>query len=462
MQIEKKENLQNKIKEAISKNDFNLLREIFYDNNEVSLAKAIDKGFSIREIVLILRKISKDISAEVFAYLSHNNKEEIISILTNKEIKVIFEYMYTDDITEFIETLPEEKRNKILSSLSRERKAEIDMILNFEEETAGALISTDYIELDQNLTVVQALENIKKEEKLAETIDICFVTNENGMLFGVVSMKDILLSPEDTLISDIMHTDVVSLDTDDEQSEVIKTFKKYDVTVIPVVNRNHILMGIITIDDVYDLMEEEVTEDLQKLTGITPIEGSYIQMPILKIYRSRITWLLILMLSATVSGIIITKNIEFVKHFPTLLVFIPVLMDTAGNAGSQSSAMVVRGISVDNMDIKDIWYVIKTELLNSIILGLILFVVNYLRILIFMPTVDQKIALLVSITVYVVVIVANLIGGILPLLASFLKQDPASMSTPILTTMCDAISLTIYFALATYLLGGMINVERRL
>lgn len=458
MQIEKNKNLQDEIKKSISNNNFNMLREIFDENNEVSLAKAIDKGFSIREIVLMLRKIPKSIAAEVFAYLSEKNKEEIISILTNKEIKIMFEYMYTDDITEFIETLPEEKRNKILSSLSRERKAEIDMILNFEEETAGALISTDYIELDQNLTVVQALENIKKEEKLAETIDICFVTNENGMLFGVVSIEDILLSPEDTLISDIMHTDVVSLDTDDEQSEVIKTFKKYDVTVIPVVNRNHILMGIITIDDVYDLMEEEVTEDLQKLTGITPIEGSYIQMPILKIYRSRITWLLILMLSATVSGIIITKNIEFVKHFPTLLVFIPVLMDTAGNAGSQSSAMVVRGISVDNMDIKDIWYVIKTELLNSIILGLILFVVNYLRILIFMPTVDQKIALLVSITVYVVVIVANLIGGILPLLASFLKQDPASMSTPILTTMCDAISLTIYFALATYLLGGMINV----
>ena len=269
-------------------------------------------------------------------------------------------------------------------------------------------------------------------------------------------MRSILLASSNTLISDIMETDVISVECDEDQEQVAKIFSKYDLLVLPVVNDQHRLIGIITIDDVYDIIQDEVTEDLQKMGGITPIEGSYVNMPILEMVKSRITWLLILMISATISGHILSINSDLTLKFPSLIIFIPMLMDTAGNAGSQSSAMVVRGIAIDNLNISDFKYVIKTEFLNSLILGAILFTVNILRILIFMPKISLSIAILISATIYIIITIANLIGGILPLLASTIKQDPASMSGPILTTVCDAISLTIYFSLASMFLGGVI------
>lgn len=452
--LEIKENLKN----VLENQRYSQIKEIFEDTNEVILAEALESEFNTNEIVAIFRKIPKDIAAELFTYFSQETKEKTISLLTDEEIKIIFEYMFTDDISEFIQELPEERIKRILNAASKERKAEINMILNFKEYSAGSIMSTDYISLSPNIDVDEALDIIKKEEKLAETIDICYITNENNTLLGYISTKTILLCPEKTILSDVMETDIISIDTDKDQEEAAKIFKRYDLTVLPVVNKNHNLMGIITIDDIYDIIEEEATEDIQKMGGITPIDGSYIQMPVWEMYKSRITWLLILMISATVSGYIITKNIHLVKEFPSLLVFIPVLMDTAGNAGSQSSAMVIRGIVVDDMSIKDSKYVLKTELINSLILGFILFIANLIRISIFNPNLSFKIALLVSVTVYLVVTIANLIGGILPLIATFFKQDPASMSSPILTTLCDAISLSSYFLLARIFLGGALNV----
>lgn len=458
MENEKLLKLKEELRNLLEMENISEIREIFEEINEVTLAEILEEEFSKEEIVSIFRKIPKEIVADIFSYFSHDTKEDVISLFTDKEINIIFEYMFTDDISEFIQELPDEKIKRILDAASKERKAEINMILNFEEYTAGSIMNTDYISLSPDISVDEALNIIKEEEKLAETIDICYVVNENNTLLGHVSMKTILLSPEDTIISDVMETDVISINTDEDQEEAAKLFQKYDLIVLPVVNKQHSLMGIITIDDVYDIIQEEITEDIQKMRGITPIDGSYTLMPIIEMYKSRITWLLILMVSATVSGWIITKNLGFVELFPSLLVFIPVLMDTAGNAGSQSSAMVIRGIIVDEMSIKDAKHVIKTELINSLVLGAILFVVNMLRILIFNRNIDFKIALLVSITVYIVVTIANLIGGLLPLIATFFKQDPASMSSPILTTVCDAISLTTYFFLAKLLLGGILHV----
>lgn len=452
----KEENLKIEIKSALeSKNIFHL-RDIIYDTNEVILANIFEKYFSTSEILFIFKVIKKEKSAEIFAYLPQNFKEELINGLQDHEIKVMLDYMFTDDISEFLEELPANIVKRVLNSASKQRRSEINMMLHFKENSAGSVMSTDYVELDPDITVDDALLKIKEKEKLAETISYCYITNEQHILVGCVYMKSILVAPSNTLISDIMQKDVVSVQCDEDQEEVAKIFSKYDLLVLPVVNDQHRLLGIITIDDVYDIIQDEVTEDLQKMGGITPIEGSYINLSILEIVKSRITWLLILMISATVSGWILTKNIDLTIKIPSLLIFVPMLMDTAGNAGSQSSAMVVRGIVIDNLSIKDFKYIVKTEFINSLILGLILFVVNMLRIVLFMRNIDISVAILISATIYIIITIANLIGGILPLIASSMKQDPSSMSGPVLTTVCDAISLTTYFTLASIFLGGRI------
>lgn len=452
----KEENLKIEIKSALeSKNIFHL-RDIIYDTNEVILANIFEKYFSTSEILFIFKVIKKEKSAEIFAYLPQNFKEELINGLQDHEIKVMLDYMFTDDISEFLEELPANIVKRVLNSASKQRRSEINMMLHFKENSAGSVMSTDYVELDPDITVDDALLKIKEKEKLAETISYCYITNEQHILVGCVYMKSILVAPSNTLISDIMQKDVVSVQCDEDQEEVAKIFSKYDLLVLPVVNDQHRLLGIITIDDVYDIIQDEVTEDLQKMGGITPIEGSYINLSILEIVKSRITWLLILMISATVSGWILTKNIDLTIKIPSLLIFVPMLMDTAGNAGSQSSAMVVRGIVIDNLSIRDFKYIVKTEFINSLILGFILFVVNMLRIVLFMRNIDISVAILISATIYIIITIANLIGGILPLIASSMKQDPSSMSGPVLTTVCDAISLTTYFTLASIFLGGRI------
>lgn len=452
----KEENLKIEIKSALeSKNIFHL-RDIIYDTNEVILANIFEKYFSTSEILFIFKVIKKEKSAEIFAYLPQNFKEELINGLQDHEIKVMLDYMFTDDISEFLEELPANIVKRVLNSASKQRRSEINMMLHFKENSAGSVMSTDYVELDPDITVDDALLKIKEKEKLAETISYCYITNEQHILVGCVYMKSILIAPSNTLISDIMQKDVVSVQCDEDQEEVAKIFSKYDLIVLPVVNDQHRLLGIITIDDVYDIIQDEVTEDLQKMGGITPIEGSYINLSILEIVKSRITWLLILMISATVSGWILTKNIDLTIKIPSLLIFVPMLMDTAGNAGSQSSAMVVRGIVIDNLSIRDFKYIVKTEFINSLILGFILFVVNMLRIVLFMRNIDISVAILISATIYIIITIANLIGGILPLIASSMKQDPSSMSGPVLTTVCDAISLTTYFTLASIFLGGRI------
>ena len=452
--LEKSKIIANELKTSLEEKNIFHLRDIIYDTNEVTLANIFEEYFEIKDILFMFKVIRKEKTAEIFAYLPQNMKQQVINGLQDHEIKVMLDYMFTDDISEFLEELPANIVKRVLNSASNQRRSEINMILNFKENSAGSVMSTDYVELDPEITADEALKMIKDKERLAETISYCYITNDQHILLGFVSMKSILLASANTLISDIMETDVISVECDEDQEEVAKIFTKYDLLVLPVVNDQHRLIGIITIDDVYDIIQDEVTEDLQKMGGITPIEGSYINMSIIEMVKSRITWLLILMISATVSGLILSKNSDLTLKIPSLVIFIPMLMDTAGNAGSQSSAMVVRGIAVDNLNIGDFKYVIKTEFLNSLILGAILFAVNILRILIFMPKISMTIAILISATIYIIVTIANLIGGILPLLASTLKQDPASMSGPILTTVCDAISLTIYFSLASLFLGG--------
>ena len=432
------------------------LKEDLDNTNIVDISKKIE-ALSIEDICDFFYIIGSEIASEIFAYLEFETKEKIILNMNKSFIYELIEYSYTDDIKEFLDECSEEIKRKVLSSASLYRRRKLIMQLNFEEYSAGSLMSIDFVEISENDTAYLAMEKIKSQEKIAETISYCYITNEQDVLIGIVSMRDILLAPEDKLIKDIMETDIISVNVKDNQEFVAQQFSKYDLLIMPVVNDQHQILGIITIDDVLDIIEDEITEDIQKMGGISPTDDDkeYLEMSAFAISKSRIFWLLILMISATISGYIISYNTDITVKLPSLIMFMPMLMDTAGNAGSQSSAMIIRGIIVDNLQINDFFKIFKKEFINSIFLGIILFTVNILRIIFFVPSVSWKIGLLVSITIYLIIIIANLIGGLLPLLALKLKFDPASMSGPVLTTVCDAISLSIYFGLASLYLGGV-------
>ena len=294
--LEKSKMIANEIKNSLDEKNIFHLRDIIYDTNEVTLANIFEQYFDIKEILFMFKVIKKEKSSEIFAYLPQNMKQQVINGLQDHEIKVMLDYMFTDDISEFLEELPANIVKRVLNSASNQRRSEINMILNFKENSAGSVMSTDYVELDPEITADEALKMIKDKERLAETISYCYITNNQHILLGFVSMRSILLASSNTLISDIMETDVISVECDEDQEQVAKIFSKYDLLVLPVVNDQHRLIGIITIDDVYDIIQDEVTEDLQKMGGITPIEGSYVNMPILEMVKSRITWLLILMI----------------------------------------------------------------------------------------------------------------------------------------------------------------------
>lgn len=437
-----------KIKEEI------INQNLLEDKNAVEIVKLIE-NYKLEEIIDLFNKLGYEKSSEIFSYLPTDKKELLILNLNQDFIQQLLEYAYSDDIIEFIDESSEEARNRLLNSASKERRLQISMQMNFKENSAGSMMSVDFIELDLNDSVEIAMQKIKDQESIAETISYCYITSELHTLVGVISLKEVLLAPEGSYIKDVMENDVISVDLDDDQEKVAQIMSKYDMLAIPVVNQQHKILGIITIDDILDIIQDETTEDIHKMSGISNLDGGYLETSVFKIARSRIFWLLILMISATISGYIIGNNADITLKLPSLLIFMPMLMDTAGNAGSQSSAMVIRGIVVDNLSTKDFFTIFKKEFLNSLVLGSILFIINILRIIIFMPNIQLAIAILISTTIFIVVIIANLAGGLLPLIGNHFKLDPASMSGPVLTTVCDAVSLLTYFFLASIYLGGI-------
>ena len=443
------------LKEEIENGNLLSLKDELIDTNSVDLAQSLDE-LNLEDILKIFNLIGTEKASEVFPYLSIDIRENLILNLSNDFLHELLEYLYTDDIKDILDYENKEVEEKIFEIASHSRKMQLNIQLNYNENSAGSIMSADFVKISQDDSAFIAMKKIKSQEKIAETISYCYVTNENSILIGLVSMKDILISQDDTLIGDIMETDVISVDVDDDQEYVAQTMSKYDLLALPVVDNNHHILGIVTIDDVLDIIESETTEDIQRMSGINPTDGNYLDQSSFEISKSRIAWLLILMVSATVSGSIVTANSD-ITSISSILAFMPMIMDTAGNAGCQSSAMVIRGIIVDDMKFSNLFSIIKKELYNSLILGSILFIINTLRIIIFMPSVKWETAILVSLTILIIVTMANLIGGILPMIGLYLKLDPASMSGPVLTTACDAISLTTYFTLARiFIAGGLI------
>ncbi|MHB8096809.1 MAG: magnesium transporter [Erysipelotrichaceae bacterium] len=439
-------------KALIEGRKFQEIRDVFNYYNMVDLALMVEEC-SLDQVLMLFKILKREISAEMFTYLSNNKQEELINAFTSLEIKGMLENLYSDDIVDFLEELPSNLVKKILQSATEDQRYEMNLLLSYPEDSAGYMMTTDFVELKLSDTVKRAITRIKTQGKVAETISNCYIVNENRTLVGSIRLREILFADEDEMISEIMDTDVISVVTSDDREEVANVFKKYDFSVLPVVNDEEKLIGIITADDIIDVLLEETTEDIQKIAAITPMEGSYTESNIIEMAKSRVSWLIILMVSATFTGLIIQGYEQTLTLIPALAASMPMIMSTAGNAGSQSSIMVIRGISVDNMSIKDFWLVIWKELKIGLVIGLVLFVVNILRLMIFTPEVGFTTDLVISTTVFITILMANITGGLLPLVALIFKQDPAAMASPLITTIVDALALIVYFKLAMHFLS---------
>jgi len=440
------------IQELIHSKQIKALKEVFEEYNIVNLAEIVGE-LTIEEALFIFKVLNKNITGEIFAYLPASKQQRLISVLTGDQIKEILHNTYTDDIVDFLEELPANMVKDILKHASNQQRAVINQLLSYPDNTAGSIMTTNYVELKEEHTVMEAMSEIKKSGGKAEQVDYCFVVDLNGCLIGIVSLRDILFAPEDSVMDDLMHMDVISVKTNDDQEEASSIMRKYDITVLPVLDTSNRLVGMITADDIIDIIQDEATEDIQKMGAITPIETRYLDTRVGVIFKSRITWLLILMVTYALSSMIITSHQELLAVYPALLAFLPMLMDTTGDAGSQALAMVVRGIVVDDLTIKDFFKVVWKEFAVATICGLCLFLVNMARMILFVDSAGFAMALVVSLTMFILTVIAKLVGGVLPLIAILLKQDPASMASPIITTVCDSLSLLIYFSLAIMILG---------
>ncbi len=438
------------IEDVLNRKDYKTLREYFEEYNIVDLAEVVNEA-PIDWIVVMMKVLKKKSSADLFTYLDVNVQEELIKTLTSPQIRELLDNLMDDDMVDFIEEMPSNVAKIVLKAASEQTRKDINFLLSFKENTAGSILTTEYVELNETDTVAEAIDKIKAQGKVAETINHCYVVSAQRRLVGEIALKEVLFEESDTKIVDLLDENVVYVKTDDDQEEVVKTIQKYDITVVPVVNDDHCLVGIITVDDILDVMQDEVTEDIHKMNAVAPIDGSYIESGVFEIVKSRLPWLLILMVSATFTGGIISGFEDALAIFPSLTSFIPMLMGSGGNAGSQSSTMVIRGISVDGLGMKDFFKVFLKEMQVAFLCGLVLFVVNTLRIVIFTSS-NLQIALIVSTTLFFTILVSKIVGGLLPLLTLVIKQDPAAVASPVITTISDALTLIIYFRLAMTLL----------
>jgi magnesium transporter len=410
------------------------------------------EGLEEKQALLLFRLLSKETAVQVFSYLSVEKQVELCSIVNEKELSDILKDLYFDDKIDLLEEMPANVVKKILRNTSEVERKLINQFLMYPEYSAGSLMTIEFVDLKKEMLVKDALERIRKTALDKETIYTCYVMDEERHLEGIVSLKDLVLSPPDKKVGEIMYADPISVNTHDDQEYIADIFKKYDLLAVPVIDNEHRLVGIITVDDIVDVIEEETTEDFHRMAAVQPIEGEYLDIGVLTLARKRLPWLLVLMVSATFAGYIIRNFEEALKSVIVLAAFIPMLMDTGGNAGAQASTLVIRSIVLGEIEFKDTLKVIWKEIRISLVLGIILASVNFLR-LVFLEHQAIPVSLTVSITLLLTVIIAKVIGGSLPLFAKKLKLDPAIMASPLITTIVDTVTLAIYFYLAVLFLG---------
>ena len=438
------------IVELLEQNKLAELKEILINENPIDIADVFE-DFPKEKYLIIFKLLPKDFSSEVFSYLSPEKQQEVIENITDDEIKFIVEDMYLDDTVDFIEEMPANIVDKILKNTSTDKRKLINQILKYPENSAGSVMTVEYISFKDNYTVKQAIEYYRKVAIDKEETDICFVTDTKKKLVGIISLKTLILSKDDSYIQDEMDTNFVSVLTLDDQEEIAALFRKYDLTTMPVVDHEDRLVGVITVDDIVDVIDQENTEDIQKMAAMNPSDEEYLKESVISLAKHRILWLLVLMISATFTGLVIKKYEDILQSAVYLATFIPMLMDTGGNAGSQSATLVIRGIALEEIEFSDIFKVIWKELRVSILVGFILSAVNFIRIYYFTRS-GLETSLVVAISMFLTVIMAKVVGGVLPLVAKSLKIDPAIMASPLITTIVDTAALIIFFKLSVIFL----------
>lgn len=405
-----------------------------------------------QKLLIVFRILPKDLAADVFTHMSSELQKYVIESITDEEAVSILDALFIDDAIDFLEEMPSNVVKRILRNTNEKTRAIINQFLNYPVDSAGSIMTIEYVDLKKEMTVKQAIQYIKKIGIDKETINTCYVINSNRILEGVISLRQLILSDESTIVKDIMDTDVISVNTHEDQEDAAYLFKKYDYYVIPVVDNEKRLVGIITVDDILDVIDQEATEDIHKMAAIQPSEKEYLRTSNWVLAKNRIPWLLILMISATLTGGIIERYEHALQSLMILTSFIPMIMDTGGNSGSQSSTLVIRGLALEELYPSDLLKVLWKELRVSAIVGITLSFVNFLRIY-FLGKTDILVALTVSFTLFLTVVLAKVVGGVLPMIAKKLKLDPAIMAGPLITTIIDAVALLIYFSTATWLLG---------
>ena len=442
---------ENTIETLLAAKRFNSLRDILTTMNPSDLA-VLFENLPKDKIALIFRLLPKGLAADTFVEMDNDLQEMLIRGFSDIELREIIDEFYLDDAVDLVEEMPANVVKRILSQAAPETRAMINEMLKYPEDSAGSIMTTEFVSLSPDMTVTDAIKNIRQTGIDKETIDTCFVMDSGRHLIGTITIRTLILADEQSKVGDLMDKNVISATTTEDQESVAQMFAKYNFMTMPVVDSEGRLVGIVTVDDVIDVIQDEATEDMEIMAAITPSDKPYLKTSVFEIWKSRIPWLLILMISATFTGSIITHFEDALASYVVLTAFIPMLMDTGGNSGSQASVTVIRGISLNELNFSDIFRVVWKEFRVALLVAVTLAACNFVKLLI-IDRVSIVIAAVVCITLAFTVLVAKIVGAILPMLAKKIGFDPAVMASPFITTIVDALSLLIYFSVASMLLN---------
>ncbi|WP_300661354.1 magnesium transporter [uncultured Acetatifactor sp.] len=439
------------LRELLAAKKYTNIRQFLAELNEADIAFLMEE-LEEEERLKVYRILPKDLAADVFSYLEVDSQEAIINSLSDREAGNVIDNLMADDAADFLEEMPANVVERLLANANPETRQALNQLLRYPEDSAGSIMTVEYVSLKESLTVDQAIERIRAVGLDSETINICYVLDARRELVGTVALRYLLLSQGDEIIADIMHENVISVNTLMDQEQVAEKFKKYDFIAMPVVDNENRLVGIITVDDIVDIMEEETTEDMEKMAAIVPSDKPYMRTTVGETFKKRIPWLLLLMVSATFTGAIIASFEDALSVCAVLTVFIPMLMDTGGNAGGQASVTIIRGLSLGEITYRDVPRVVWKEIRVAVLCGGTLAIANFAKLMLF-DRVGMLVAFTVCLTLVAAVLMAMVVGCLLPIGAKRLGFDPAVMASPFITTIVDALSLLVYFRFATMLLG---------
>ena len=430
---------------------FRALKPLLAEANEVDVAEFMAE-LPPDKTVLIFRMLPKEMASDVFANLEPDDQQTIIAAATDRELSELLEEMYVDDAVDMLEELPANVVKRVLKTAQPDTRKVINQFLNYPENSVGSIMTAEFMDLKKTMTVAQAITRIRRSADESESIYTCYVIDEGRVLEGVVTLRELLVAGDDETMEELMSTDIITALTTEDQEEAVQRIMKYDFISLPVVDQEGRLVGVVTVDDVMDVMEEEATEDIEKMAAILPTDKPYFQTGVVETWKHRIPWLLLLMVSATFTGTILGFFESALAANAALTLFIPMLMDTGGNSGSQASVTVIRAMSLGDVEFGDLFRVLWKELRVAVLCAATLGVVVYAKV-IFVDRKSVTVALVVAVTIVVTIVIAKLVGCLLPMLAKRMGLDPAVMASPFITTVVDALSLLVYFAVATRILG---------